>query len=69
MKSIVKVYGKIGNVSFHGYDTEKDLKKATKDVDRVLGLLSELSVLDVIKTLEPYRQQFSKGERWSDGRA
>lgn len=66
MKSIVKTYGKIGNVSFHGYDTEKDLKKVTEDVDRVLRLLSELSVLDVIKTLEPYRQQFSKSERWEE---
>lgn len=65
MKSTTKAYGKIGNMCFHGYDTEKDLKKATEDIDRVLRLLSQLSVSDVIKTLEPYRQEFAKNERWS----
>lgn len=64
--SVKKTYGKIGNVAFHGYDTEKDEKKAIEDIDRVLRLLSELSVADVIKTLEPYRQKYSKKERWND---
>ncbi len=63
---MTKSYGKIGNVVFHGYDTEKDVKKAVADVDRVLRLLSELSVLDIIKTLEPYRREFAKGERWNN---
>lgn len=63
---MTKEYGKIGNVCIHGYDTKKDEKKAIDDIDRVLRLLSELSVLDVIKTLEPYRQEFSKREKWNN---
>lgn len=59
---------KLGNGNFvlHGYDTERDLERAARDVKRALVSLAYMSVYEVIKELEPYRRAGARDERWED---
>ncbi len=59
---------KLGNGNFvlHGYDTERDLKRAERDIKRALAALAQGSVYEVVKELEPYRRAIVKGEKWED---
>ena len=50
----------------HGYDTERDLKRAERDVKRALAALAQGSVYEVVAELEPYRRAAVKGEKWED---
>lgn len=45
-----------GGFCIHSYETEKDLKKAKDDIDRLLTVLSNMSMENLIKTLLPYRE-------------
>lgn len=49
-----------GAFVIHGYDTEKDEKKAKKDIERFLMVLSEMSLYEMIQFLAPYRAQAAK---------
>lgn len=49
-----------GAFVIHGYDTEKDEKKAKKDIERFLMVLSEMSLYEMVKFLAPYRAQAAK---------
>ena len=49
-----------GAFVIHGYDTEKDEKKAKKDIERFLMVLSEMSLYEMVKFLAPYRAQVAK---------
>ena len=62
------IFFKLGDGSFvlHGYDTERDLKRAERDVKRALAALAQGSVYDVVAGLEPYRRAAAKGEKWED---
>ena len=51
-----------GNLVLSGYDTEKDLKKAKKDIERMLMILSSESVYEIMKFLAPYRAEMAKRE-------
>lgn len=59
---------KLGNGSFvlHSYDTERDLKRAERDIKRALAALAQGSVYEVVAELEPYRRAAVKGEKWED---
>lgn len=46
-----------GGFAIHGYDTERDLRHAKADCERLLDLLSMMKLSDVLKTLEPYRER------------
>lgn len=52
-----------GNLVLRGYDTERDLNKAKKDIERMLTVLSERSVYDIIKFLAPYRAKACKHDQ------
>lgn len=62
------VFFKLGNGSFvlHGYDTERDLKRAERDIKRALVVLAQGSVYEVVTELEPYRRAAANGEKWED---
>lgn len=49
-----------GNLVLSGYDTEKDLKKASKDIERLLVILSDMPLYQVMKLLAPYRVKHAK---------
>ena len=49
-----------GAFVIHGYDTEKDEKKAKQDIERFLMVLSEMSLYEMVKFLAPYRAQAAK---------
>lgn len=49
-----------GNLILKGYDTEKDLKKASEDIKRVLRVLADASVYEIMKELAPYRLECAK---------
>lgn len=49
-----------GAMRLFGYDTEKDLKRAKKDIERMLMIVAERSVFDIIKFLAPYRAKICK---------
>ena len=55
-----------GNFVLHGYDTERDLKRAERDVKRALAALAQGSVYEVVAELEPYRRAAVNGEKWED---
>ena len=55
-----------GNVVLHGYDTERDLERAARDIKRALAALAQGSVYEVVAELEPYRRAAVKGEKWED---
>ena len=59
---------KLGNGNFvlHGYDTERGLKRAERDVKRALAALAQGSVYEVVAELEPYRRAAANGEKWED---
>ncbi len=59
---------KLGKGTFvlHGYDTERDLERAARDVKRALAALAQGSVYEVVAELEPYRRAAVKGEKWED---
>lgn len=59
---------KLGNGNFvlHGYDTERDLERAERDIKRALAALAQGSVYEVVAELEPYRRAAVKGEKWED---
>lgn len=44
-----------GSMVIHGYDTLHDLKLAKKDVERMIRIIAEKSIYDIIKFLAPYR--------------
>ena len=50
-----------GNLVIRGYDTDKDEKRAVKDINRLLTILSGMSVSEINKYLEPYRRKVAKG--------
>lgn len=54
----------IGNSAFiielNSYDTEHDLKKAKKDIERVVMAISELNIHQIVKVLAPYRMAVAK---------
>lgn len=52
-----------GNLVLSGYDTERDLNKAKKDIERMLMILSSESVYNIIKFLAPYRAEMAKREQ------
>lgn len=49
-----------GAFVIHGYDTEKDEKKAKKDIERFLMVLSEMSLYEMVKFLAPYKARVAK---------
>ena len=51
-----------GNLVLSGYDTERDLNKAKKDIERMLMILSSESVYNIMKFLAPYRAEMAKRE-------
>lgn len=55
-----------GKLVLHGYETEADLRRAERDIKRVLVSLAYMSVYEVIKELEPYRRAGARDERWED---
>lgn len=52
-----------GNLVLSGYDTERDLNKAKKDIYRMLMLLSTESVYNIMKFLAPYRAEMANREQ------
>ena len=52
-----------GNLVLSGYDTERDLNKAKKDIERMLMILSSESVYNIIKFLAPYMAEMAKREQ------
>lgn len=49
-----------GNLVLSGYDTEKDLKKASKDIERAFSILSDMPLYKVMRLLAPYREMHAK---------
>lgn len=49
-----------GNLVLRGYDTERDLNKAKKDIERMLMILSSESVYEIMKFLAPYRAEMAR---------
>lgn len=54
-----------------GYDTERDEKKAEKDIKRALSYISTFSLQDIMSLLAPYRKRMAKQsqeefEEWSE---
>lgn len=54
----------IGNsvfmIELNAYDTERDMKKAKKDIERVVMAISELNLHQIVKVLAPYRMAVAK---------
>lgn len=69
---IIEKDGKFGftigeaTLRLFGYSTEKDLKRAVKDIERVLTCLADNSLYCVEKALQPYRLKAAKEEKWED---
>ena len=59
---------KIGEATLllFGYSSNKDLKRAVKDIERVLTCLADNSLYGVEKALQPYRLKAAKEEKWED---
>lgn len=53
-----------GNFVLGGYDTDSDLKHAKRDVERMLYVLSDMSVYEILRELAPYRAKGAK--YWED---
>ncbi len=51
-----------GALVLSGYDTEHDLKKAKKDIERMLMIVAGESVFEIMKFLAPYRAKMAKRE-------
>jgi hypothetical protein len=50
-----------GNLVINGYDTDKDEKRAVKDINRLLIILAGMSMSEINKYLEPFRRKVAKG--------
>lgn len=50
-----------GNLVINGYDTDKDEKRAVKDINRLLLILAGMSMCEINKHLEPFRRKVAKG--------
>ena len=57
----IPIFG--GNLVLWGYDTERDMNKAKKDIERMLMNLSSENVYNIIKFLAPYRAEMAKLEQ------
>jgi hypothetical protein len=57
----IKNFG--GQMLLTGYDTERDLKRAKKDVERMLTLVAGQSIYEIMHFLAPYRAKFAKFEQ------
>lgn len=44
----------------HGFTTDKDLKLCEKTIERLLNVMSEMSFMELIKFLAPYREKHAK---------
>lgn len=49
-----------GKFMLHGYDTERDMRKAKDDIERMLVCLSQESLYEVMRFLAPYREKAAK---------
>lgn len=49
-----------GNLVIRGYDTDKDEKRAVKDINRLLIILAGMSMCEINKYLEPFRRKVAK---------
>ena len=56
-----------GNLVLTGYDTERDLKKAKADIERMLMIVASESVYNIMKFLAPYRAKMAKREELEYG--
>ncbi len=56
-----------GNLVLTGYDTERDLKKAKEDIERMLMIVASESVYNIMKFLAPYRAKMAKREELEYG--
>lgn len=56
-----------GNLVLTGYDTERDLKKAEADIERMLMIVASESVYNIMKFLAPYRAKMAKREELEYG--
>lgn len=52
-----------GNLVLTGYDTERDLIKAKKDVERMLIIIASEGLYEVVRFLAPYRAKAAKAEQ------
>ena len=59
---------KVGDATLllHGYSTEKDLRRAIKDIERAMTCLADNSLYHIEKALQPYRLQAARTEKWED---
>ena len=51
-----------GKLVLTGYDTERDLKRAKDDIERMLMIVASESVYNNMKFLAPYRAKMAKRE-------
>lgn len=56
-----------GNLVLTGYDTERDLNMAKKDIERMLMIVASESVYNIMKFLAPYRAEMAKREELEYG--
>ena len=56
-----------GNLVLSGYDTERDLKRAKEDIERMLMIVASESVYNIMKFLAPYRAKMAKREELEYG--
>ena len=72
LRELIEKDGKVGfkigeaTLLLFGYSTDKDLKRAVKDIERVLTCLADNSLYGVEKALQPYRLKAAKQEKWED---
>lgn len=52
-----------GNLVLTGYDTERDLKRAKADIERMLMIVASESVYNIMKFLAPYREKSARCEQ------
>lgn len=56
-----------GNLVLTGYDTERDLNRAKKDIERMLMIVASESIYNIMKFLAPYRAEMAKREELEYG--
>lgn len=56
-----------GSLVLSGYDTERDLKMAKADIERMLMIVASESVYNIMKFLAPYRAKMAKREELEYG--
>lgn len=47
-------------IALNGYDTERDMKKAKRDIERTIMAISEQNIHQIVKLLSPYRAKAAK---------